>query len=151
MRHAVLRCLAVLIVAATLWPVHARNVGTGNTAASQTRAFYAWFIAHDTDAGYPLADPAIEQFVAKETVTRLREDYRRAGPPEGVDYFLKVQDYDTRDWQAHTAIHPAVVLGQVTVVPVTFGATHPVSVLVFLTPRDGAWKIIKVDDTRGYR
>lgn len=142
--------VALLVMAAILLPMPALAAGKTDDPVAQTRAFYAWFIAHDTDAGYPLASPDIYRYVAKETVDRLREDYRRSGPPGGVDYFLKVQDYDTRDWLAHIATQPAAMLGAVAVVPVTLGSTDKVGVLVFLQRSDGSWKIIKVDDTRGY-
>ena len=142
--------VASLMLVAILLPMRVMAAGEAGGPMAQTRAFYAWFIAHDTDAGYPLADPGIYRYVAKETVDRLRDDYRRGGPPGGVDYFLKVQDYDTRDWLAHIAVQPAVMLGAVAIVPVTFGSTDKVGVLVFLRRSGGSWKIIKVDDTRGY-
>lgn len=122
-----------------------------NAAEHQVIAFYTWFMKHDGDATYPLREPAIEQYVAKDTVARLKDEYARSGPPGDVDYFLKVQDYDTQDWLAHIAIHHAIDLNGVTVVPVTFGSKNKVSVLVFMRKIDGQWKITKIDDTWDYK
>jgi len=68
-----------------------------------------------------------------------------------VDYFLKVQDYDPKDWLAHTDIYPAIQLSGTAVVPVTFGSTSKVDVLVFMRKLGGTWKITKVDDTWDYK
>lgn len=68
-----------------------------------------------------------------------------------MDYFLKVQDYDSRDWLAHMQVQRALMLGDVAVVPVSFGSQDPVHVLVFMKRVDAAWKIIKIDDTWEYR
>jgi hypothetical protein len=43
------------------------------------------------------------------------------------------------------------MLGDVAVVPVSFGSQDPVHVLVFLKRVDATWKIIKIDDTWEYR
>lgn len=125
--------------------------GSGDSPEVRAKAFYTWFIQHDTDRSYPLQLQGIEQYVSKDIVTRLRDDYAHAGPPGGVDYFLKVQDYDTNDWLAHMAIHPAIALGEVVVVPITFGLKSPTSVLVFMRKIDGVWKITKISDTWDYR
>ncbi|MFC0693129.1 DUF3828 domain-containing protein [Paraburkholderia humisilvae] len=105
----------------------------------------------DSDARHPLRDAAIENYVASGTLARLRKDYARSGPPEGTDYFLKVQDYDAQDWRAHVVTHPVMKLGDVAVVPVTFGSTDKVHVLVFMRLFGGTWKITKVSDTQDYR
>jgi hypothetical protein len=120
------------------------------TPESTVRAFYAWFIRHDTDHSYPLNEGDIYKYVAKDTVNRLRSDYAHGGPPDGVDYFLKVQDYDEGDWLAHTLVRPSILLGDVAVVSVTFGSTDKVNILVFLRKQDGDWKVTKIDDTRDY-
>ncbi|HTH60404.1 MAG TPA: DUF3828 domain-containing protein [Paraburkholderia sp.] len=124
---------------------------TADSPEALTTSFYSWFIAHDTDTSYPLDLPEIEKYVTTKTVSRLRDDYARSGPPGGVDYFLKVQDYDGRDWLAHRETGAAIELGNVAVVPVTFGSTNKTRVLVFLRQIDGAWKITKIDDTDDYR
>lgn len=121
------------------------------TPEARAEAFYTWFIEHDTDTSYPLRLAGIEKYVMAETVDRLRDDYARAGPPGGVDYFLKVQDYDGHDWLNHIETRSAVMLGDVAVVPVTFGSKEKISVLVFMRRIGGAWKITKIDDTRDYR
>src|ERR1700710_850295 len=61
---------------------------------AKAAAFYTWFMQNDSDSTYPLREQNIVKYVAKDTVTRLRDDYAHGGPPQGVDYFLKVQDYD---------------------------------------------------------
>lgn len=143
---------AFLLALSFVLPLHAALAADSVEAPeARARAFYSWFIAHDTDQSYPLNLPAIDEYVAAKTVGRLREDYARGGPSGGVDYFLKVQDYDGKAWLEHIDARPAIMLGDVAVVPVTFGATHPTSVLVFMRLVDGIWKITKIDDTDDYR
>ncbi|GGA08152.1 DUF3828 domain-containing protein [Dyella caseinilytica] len=147
------RLLSVILVALSLLAPLQATFAAGAPIAPGERAvaFYTWFIEHDTDTSYPLKLPVIEQFVTTETVDRLRDDYARSGPPGGVDYFLKVQDYDSRDWLTHIEMHPTITLGDVAVVPITFGSKDKTSVLVFMRLIDGTWKITKIDDTRDYR
>jgi hypothetical protein len=135
---------------AMLWrPVFA--TGPQDTPEARAAAFYAWFIKSDSDHAFPLKEQAIEKYVAKETVSRLRDDYAHEGPPNGVDYFLKVQDYDDHDWLSHIATHPAIMLDGVAIVPVTFGSKDKVNVLVFMRRLHNLWKITKVDDTTDYK
>ena len=54
-------------------------------------------------------------------------------------------------WLAHIQVQRALMLGDVAVVPVSFGSQDPVHVLVFLKRVDATWKIIKIDDTWEYR
>jgi hypothetical protein len=147
------RLLSTFILALTaLLSWHAAfSAEPEDTPERQVSAFYSWFMKHDSDTTYPLREPAIVQYVAKGTVARLKDEYARSGPPGDVDYFLKVQDYDTKDWITHIATHHAIDLNGVTVVPVTFGSRDQVSVLVFLRKIDGRWKITKVDDTWDYK
>lgn len=123
---------------------------TSQTPEQRVTAFYSWFVKNDTDQTYPLNLGDIYHYVAKDTVDRLKSEYAHGGAPHGVDYFLKVQDYDRGDWLAHIAARPAIMLGDVAVVAVTFGSRLESSVLVFLRKQDGVWKIIKVDDTQAY-
>ncbi len=122
-----------------------------NAPDARVAEFYSWFMKNDSDQTYPLNEKRIYSYVSKATVDRLKEDYKRSGPPGDVDYFLKVQDYDGRDWLAHVATRPAIMLGNVAVVPVTFGSKEKADVLVFMEKLDGVWKITKVEDTRPYR
>ncbi|WP_322011151.1 DUF3828 domain-containing protein [Paraburkholderia sp. J12] len=148
-----MRRFLYLVLAALSFTMPLRSAlatGAANAPEARANAFYSWFIANDTDKSYPLNLPAIEQFVSAKTVSRLRDDYARSGPPGGVDYFLKVQDYDGRDWSQHIATHGAIMLGDVAVVPVTFGSNAKTSVLVFMRRIDGTWEITKVDDTEDY-
>jgi hypothetical protein len=147
------RLLSTLILALTvLLSWHSGFAAEPQDAPErQVSAFYSWFMKHDNDTTYPLREPAIEQYVSKDTVARLKDEYARSGPPGDVDYFLKVQDYDTQDWITHIATHRAIDLNGVAVVPVTFGSRNQVSVLVFLRKIDGQWKITKVDDTWDYK
>ena len=124
--------------------------GASYEAQARVKAFYSWYIKLNGNLAYPLLDRKIFDFVAKDTVDRLRSDYEHDRLPGDGDYFLKVQDEDDRDWLAHIATRPAAVLGGVTVIAVTFGSTDKVSVLVFMRKIDGAWKITKVEDTAGY-
>jgi hypothetical protein len=110
-----------------------------------------WYIKLEANLVYPLLDKKIFDFVAPDTVDKLRNDYKHGRLPGDSDYFLKVQDEDDQDWLAHIATQPAVALGDVTVIPVTFGSTDKVSVLVFMKQIGGVWKITKVEDTADYK
>lgn len=129
---------------------HSQAQKTPATPDSFVTTFYQWFFAHDNDRTAPLREPAIQNYVAQRTIERLKDEYSRSGPPQGVDYFLKVQDYDPRDWAAHVATQAPITLGDVTIVPVTFGSQDKTSVVVFLRRDHGHWKIVKVDDTWDY-
>lgn len=128
--------------------LHAHQVPA--TPEATVTSFYQWFFKNDNDNTYPLRQEDIYNYVSAKTVGRLKDEYSHAGPPHGVDYFLKVQDYDPKEWATHMVIHPATTLGDVVVVPVTFGVKDQTSVLVFLRKQDGRWKITKVDDTWDY-
>jgi len=146
--------LAMTIIALAFWGFSQQAPAAENTQDSpsaRVSAFYMWFIRNDSDEDYPLRKNDIEKYVAAETVRRLRDDYAHSGPPSGVDYFLKVQDYDSKDWLAHIKTHPAIMLNGVAVVAVTFGSKDKVDVLVFLRKLDGIWKITKVADTWDYK
>lgn len=147
-----LSLFAAMVMAITVsWATTTQASTPQDTPEAAAISFYTWFIQHDSDQTYPLREPSIENYVAKETVSRLKNDYAHAGPPNGVDYFLKVQDYDGRDWLAHMHAQRAVMLGDVAVVPVTFGSRDAVHILVFMKRLDARWKIIKIDDTWEYR
>lgn len=146
--------LAITIISITLgiFSQQAAMAGSAqDTPEARVNAFYTWFIKNDSDQAYPLREKDIEKYVAVETVKRLKDDYARNGPPKGVDYFLKVQDYDSHDWLAHIKTHTAIMLDGVAVVPVTFGSKDKVDVLVFMRRLDGLWKITKVADTSDYQ
>ena len=152
MKRALILALTILTVSfgiCTGQPTRAN--GAPNEAQARVEAFYTWYIRRNGNPGYPLLDRKIYDFVAKDTVDRLRNDYAHDRLPGDSDYFLKVQDEDDRDWLAHIATQPAVALGDVTVIPVTFGSADKVSVLVLLRKIDGAWKITRVQDTADYR
>jgi hypothetical protein len=146
---SLLAAMACAIVVS--WAAAAQAATPQGTPEATAISFYKWFIQHDSDRTYPLREPDIEDYVAKDTVSRLKADYAHAGPPNGVDYFLKVQDYDGRDWIANMQVQRALMLGDVAIVPVTFGSRNPVHVLVFMKRLNAHWKIIKVDDTWEYR
>lgn len=129
-------------------PAHAAS----DTPEVRVGAFYAWFLAHDLGTGYSLLrGAAIENYVAHDTVIRLRNEYSRDRLPHDVDYFLKVRDCDEEDWRAHIVTRPAIRLDNVAVVPVTFGSQERVNVLVFTRMFGSVWKITKVTDTQDYR
>lgn len=113
--------------------------------------FYGWYIKKQTDHVFPLLDPEISKYVADPTIKRLRSDYKRDALPGDADYFTKVQDFDDWDWLQNIRTANPIALGDVTVVPVTFGSKDQVSVLVFLQRQGAGWRIIKVDDTLGYQ
>lgn len=142
---------AIAWIGAASWMTGTRAADLGDGPEATTIAFYTWFIQNDSDKTYPLRELGIEKYVAKDTIARLRNDYAHGGPPNGVDYFLKVQDYDSHDWLAHMQTQHAVTLGEVAVVPITFGSRDKIHVLAFMKRLDGLWKIIKVDDTWQYR
>ncbi|MDF7007951.1 hypothetical protein NLR13_25625, partial [Escherichia coli] len=67
----------------------------------QAKQFYVWYINKQENQVFPLLDHEIDHYVDASTVESLRRDYKRDQLPGGADYFLKVQDYDERDWLAH--------------------------------------------------
>lgn len=71
--------------------------------------------------------------------------------PGDSDYLTKVQDYDEQDWSGNIATCRTIMLGDVAVIPVTFGSKDKISVSVFLRKQGGNWKITKVDDTLDYQ
>ncbi|GLQ95603.1 DUF3828 domain-containing protein [Dyella mobilis] len=142
--------VVVLLMTVGLLPARLQAQQAPATPEAAVASFYQWFFKHDNDNTYPLREKDIYSFVSQKTVDRLKDVYNRAGPPHDVDYFLKVQDYDPKDWAANVVVHPSTTLGDVVVVPVTFGSKDKISVLVFLRKQDGRWKITKVDDTWDY-
>lgn len=122
------------------------------TPETRVRDFYAWFIPRLTsDRDYPVMDKEIYRHVAKATVDFLRKQYRANKLSEDAEYFTKVQDFDEKDWAAHIAIHPAIMLDGVALVAVTFGSKDKQTNIVFLRQENGIWKITKVVDTLDYR
>jgi len=150
MRRFAAPLIAMLLLGFGLLPprLHAQQVPASPEAA--VTSFYQWFFKNDNDNTYPLRQKDIYNYVSAKTVGRLKDEYSHAGPPQGVDYFLKVQDYDPKEWATHMEVHSAMKLGDVAVVAVTFGAKDQTNVLVFLRKQDGRWKITKVDDTWDY-
>lgn len=140
----------VVLLATCLGPsAHAANAPA--TAQNRVSAFYAWYIALNAKLALPLTDQGITRFVARDTVARLRRDYEHDRLPDGVDYFLKVQDSDDADWLAHMDAKSATLLDNVAIVPVSFGSKNKSCVVVFLRKIDGQWMITKVDGTSDYR
>ncbi|MGF6965967.1 hypothetical protein OKW43_002995 [Paraburkholderia sp. WC7.3g] len=133
---------------------YAGNATHAQQATPETRVkdFYTWFIPRlAADDAYPITDKEIYRHVAKETVHFLRSQYQANKLPEDAEYFTKVQDFDEKDWGAHIEVHPAVMLGSVALVPVTFGSKDKQTNIVFLRQENGIWKITKVVDTLDYR
>jgi hypothetical protein len=144
--------IATLVIAMCPFSLQAKAAQENAiTPETSVTAFYTWFFKHDNDQTYPLRESMIYSYVSKKTVERLNSEYDHGGPPQGVDYFLKVQDYDPRDWAKNISVHSAIFLGDAAVVPVTFGSTNKTSVLVFLRKQEGRWKITKIDDTCDYK
>ncbi|ASL42164.1 hypothetical protein bAD24_I01650 [Burkholderia sp. AD24] len=139
----------VLLVSAMIFQ-HSAFADT-STPGDSTKAFYTWYIKVQSGAKYPLLDKGISSYVMKATAGKLRDDYRHNRLPGDGDYFTKVQDYDDKDWLSNIETQPTLMLGDVAVVPVTFGSTDKVSVLVFLRKQGSAWKVVKVDDTLDYK
>ena len=116
----------------------------------QAKQFYVWYINKQVNQVFPLLDREIGRYVDASTIESLRRDYTLGQLPGGVDYFMKVQDYDERDWLAHIRLGKPLTFGDAVVVPVIFGSRSEVTVLVFFTKRRDGWKIIKVDDMLPY-
>jgi len=152
MKKSLLLAIAALVISVGISVGQSAKADEASDGAqASVKAFYSWYIKLNGNLIYPLLDKRIYHFVATDTVDRLRSDYAHDRLPGDSDYFLKVQDEDDRDWLAHIATQPAVMLGDVAVVPVTFGSTDRVSVLVFMRKIGGAWKIIKVEGTADYK
>jgi hypothetical protein len=139
--------LLALICMVVAQVAFARN---DSTPESDARAFYSWYIQLASQLKYPLLDSKIYTYVEKRTVDALRNDYHHGNLPGDADYFTKAQDFDEKDWLNNIALHPTIMLEDVAVVPVTFGSSDKVSVLVFLRKQDENWKIMKVEDTQDY-
>lgn len=140
------RRLAIATFALAAFAASAVEATSPETAV---RTFYTWYFAKNAKGGFPLLDEGMRTYVAARTLNGLRDAYRREDLPGDADYFLKVQDYQ-QDWPTHIDVHPAILLDGVAVVPVTFGSAQKASVVVFLQREGSSWKVIKVDDTRGY-
>lgn len=145
------RFLSILAICVFAFGHNAFSAGTQDTPEARAHAFYTWYIKTGADLTFPLLKEGIFDFVAKDTVTRLRDDYRHSRLPEDVDYFLKVQDEDEQNWLNHIATHPVVMLGDVAVLPITFGSKNQTNIVVFMRKIAGVWKITKVDSTLDYR
>ena len=141
---------AVLTLVIGLCMMQAASAGARmDTPEATVRAFYTWYIGRQTGT-YQLTDNTIYRYVAKPTVDNLRDDYRHNRLPGDSDYFTKVQDYDENEWLHNMVLHPAIVLGEAAVIPVTFGAKEKTDVIVFVRKEAGRWKIAKVEDTGNY-
>lgn len=129
-------------------PLAIAQVQQAATPEASTKAFYTWFIKRESENhGYALMDKEIYRYVSRPTVDFLRIEYKQNKFAERAEYFTRVQDYDQQDWLAHMTLHPAVMLDEVALVPVTFGSTEKKTILAFLRKQNGIWKITKVDDT----
>ncbi|EIF30368.1 LOW QUALITY PROTEIN: hypothetical protein BCh11DRAFT_05854 [Burkholderia sp. Ch1-1] len=142
--------VSALLLAAGSFFQQTASADDNISADVNTKAFYAWYIKSQSADTYPLLNKGVYAYVAKGTVDRLRDAYLRNRLPGDTDYFTKVQDHDASDWTDHIATHAPVMLGEVAVVPVTFGSRDRISVLVFLRKEARGWKITKVDDTLDY-
>lgn len=155
MRKYLLLVVAAVLVASGVFFNLAIAQEKPGTPEACVRAFYNWYIKQDSqDHGFTPMSNEIYRYVSKGTVDLLRTEYRHNDLPGDADYFTNVQDYDEKDWLAHMAVHPAIMLGNVALVPVTLGRDAKATVktnVVFLRKQDGVWKITKVDDTRDYK
>lgn len=144
----VLVATLAVILCSFFSPLAIAQVAQATTPEASTKAFYTWFIKRDAENhGYPLMDKEIYRYVSRPTVDFLRTEYKHNKFAERAEYFTRVQDYDQKDWLAHMALHPAIMLDDVALVPVTFGSTEKKTILAFLRKENGVWKITKVDDT----
>ncbi|MFM0167635.1 MULTISPECIES: DUF3828 domain-containing protein [Paraburkholderia] len=150
MKKLLTLAVSVLLLAGGLL-FQQRAFADSATPDATTKVFYAWYIKLESKDTYPLLDKGIYVYVTKATVDRLRSAYRHNRLPGDSDYFTKVQDYDEQDWSNNIETHQAIMLGDVAVVPVTFGSKDKISVLVFLRKQGDGWKITKVDDTLDYQ
>jgi len=145
------RLFSIFVLCTLAFSQFAFSSSTQDAPEARASAFYTWYIKSGSKLTFPLLDNGIFDYVAKDTINRLRNDYRHNKLPGDSDYFLKVQDENEQDWLKHIVAHQVVMLGDVAVVPLTFGSTDRVSVLVFMRKANGVWEITKVDDTSDYR
>jgi hypothetical protein len=151
MRKFLLHVVAALMLVSGSASMTAFAQEKPGSPEASAKAFYTWFIKRDAeDHGYPLMDKEIYRYVSKATVDLLRSQYKKNALPGDAEYFTNVQDFDEADWEANIAVHPAVMLDDVALVPVTFGSTDKKTVVAFLRKIDGVWKVTKVVDTRDY-
>lgn len=116
--------LAALTIACGLFVETAFAAEKPGTPEATAASFYTWFIKLDAEGrGYPVMDKEIYRYVSKPTVDLLRTQYKHNSLPGDAEYFTNVQDFDESDWEAHIAVHPAIMLDGVALVPVTLGST----------------------------
>jgi Protein of unknown function (DUF3828) len=126
-----------------------------STPEAVVRSFYTWYIGKQDARNsqyFQLMDDTIYRYVSRNTVNTLRDDYRHNRLPGDTDYFTRVQDLDPKIWLKTLTVHPAIMLGGVAVIPVTFGVTSQdrQDLVVFVVKDAGHWRITKVEDTDGY-
>jgi hypothetical protein len=145
------RLLSILALFAFAFSTNVFASGAADSPEARVSQFYTWYIKTGSDLTFPLLKEGIFNYVAKDTVNKLRSDYRHNRLPEDVDYFTKTQDEDDQDWLSHIAPRQVAMLGDVAVVPVMFGSKSQTGVVVFMRKIAGVWKITKVDSTLDYR
>ncbi|ACD14891.1 DUF3828 domain-containing protein [Paraburkholderia phytofirmans] len=150
MRKIFMLIAALFVISGSFFqPLALAQTRQVTTPEASTKAFYTWFIKRDSeDRGYALMDKEVYRYVSRSTVDFLRAEYKQNKFAERAEYFTKVQDYDEQDWLAHIATHPAVMLDDVALVPVTFGSAEKKTIIAFLRKQNGVWKITKIDDTQ---
>lgn len=124
--------------------VFAGEANSAVTPEQAVRDFYSWYIDKQDSLDFPVLDLEISKYVTKATVKKLKDDYSSKKYME-VDYFTKVQDYDSKDWIGN--INPgkfSVSKGKAKGL-VTFGSLNKSSVKVYLIQESGVWKVTRVD------
>lgn len=152
-KYLLLLVAAILIVPGLFFAIAFAQEKPGTPEAT-VRAFYVWYIKRDSQShGFTPLDDEIYRYVSKGTVDLLRQEYKSNEFPD-ADYFTNTQDYDEKDWLAHIKVRSLAMVDDVALVSVTLGKETKTTVktnIVFLRQQNGAWKIIRVVDTRGYQ
>lgn len=112
------------------------------TATQQAETFYHWYIQQSADMKNPLADPYLSKYVESKTYRALMKAYQ--ADEVDVDYFLKVQDFDDKDWLSHISADREIADPICTNVYMSFGQASKKHVVSCFVKEKGFWRIRSV-------
>lgn len=107
-------------------------------------AFYKWYIAQAADMKNPLVSPELKNYTTAETHKALMRAYE--ANEIDVDYFIKTQDFDDKDWLSNIKVQQVIADPVCTNVYMTFGALNRKRVVDCFVKENDGWKIKAVTD-----
>lgn len=106
--------------------------------------FYKWYIVQAADMKNPLANPELKKYTTVRTHQALTRAYE--ADEIDVDYFIKAQDFDEKDWLSNIKVQQVIVDPVCTNVYMSFGAVNPKRVVNCFVKESGGWVINTVTD-----